>query len=60
MPKPCPREFREDVIRVAGRRERGIHLKDIAADFVKSRYPCSVLAPVAVFHSGEGLRGVGS
>jgi transposase-like protein len=33
MPKPCPREFREDVIRVARRREPGVHLKDIAADF---------------------------
>ena len=25
---------------------------------VKSRYPCSGLAPAAVFHSGEGLGGV--
>jgi transposase-like protein len=33
MPKPYPREFREDVIRVARRREPGVHLKDIAADF---------------------------
>lgn len=27
---------------------------------VKSRYPCSGLAPVAVFHWGDGLGGVGS
>ncbi|QWC84176.1 IS3 family transposase [Nocardioidaceae bacterium] len=33
MPKPYPREFREDVIRVARNREPGVHLKQIAADF---------------------------
>jgi transposase-like protein len=33
MPKPYPREFREDVIRVARNREPGVHLKDIARDF---------------------------
>ncbi len=33
MPKPYPREFREDVIRVARSREPGVHLKDVAADF---------------------------
>lgn len=33
MPKPYPREFREDVIRVARSREPGVRLKDIAADF---------------------------
>jgi transposase-like protein len=33
MPKPSPREFREDVIRVARGREPGVHLKDIASDF---------------------------
>ena len=33
MPKPYPREFREDVIRVARNREPGVNLKDIAADF---------------------------
>jgi hypothetical protein len=27
---------------------------------VKSRYPCSGLAPVPVLHLGEGLGGVGS
>ena len=48
MPKPYPREFREDVIRVAGRRERGVHLKDIAADFgsrEKSDPECRKPAP---------------
>jgi transposase len=33
MPRPYPREFREDVIRVARNREPGARLKDIAADF---------------------------
>ena len=33
MPKPYPREFREDVIRVVRNREPGVLLKDIASDF---------------------------
>ena len=33
MPNPYPREFREDVIRVARRREPGVRLRDVAADF---------------------------
>ena len=33
MPKPYPREFRDDVVRVARNREPGVHLKQIAADF---------------------------
>ena len=33
MPKPYPKEFRDDVVRVARNREPGIHLKQIAADF---------------------------
>ena len=33
MPKPYPREFREDVVRVARNREPGVHLKQIASDF---------------------------
>jgi transposase len=33
MPRPYPREFREDVIRVARSRESGVRLRDIAADF---------------------------
>ena len=33
MPRPYPREFREDVIRVARSREPGVRLKDVAADF---------------------------
>ena len=33
MSRPYPREFREDVIRVARNRELGVRIKDIAADF---------------------------
>lgn len=33
VPKPYPREFREDVVNVARRRERGQTVKVIAADF---------------------------
>jgi transposase len=33
MPRPYPREFREDVIRIARNREPGVRIKDIAADF---------------------------
>jgi len=33
MPKPYPKEFRENVIRVARNREPGVLLKQIAKDF---------------------------
>ena len=33
MPKPYPREFRDDVVRVARRREGGVSIKQIATDF---------------------------
>ncbi|MEU3148329.1 transposase [Streptomyces sp. NPDC101213] len=33
MPKPYPKEFREDVVRVARNREPGATLEQIAADF---------------------------
>ena len=33
MPKPYPKEFREDVVRVARSREPGVTLERIAADF---------------------------
>jgi len=33
MPGPYPREFREDVIAVAKRRESGVTIKQIATDF---------------------------
>jgi len=33
MPKPFPKEFREDVVRVARGRDGGVTLEQIAADF---------------------------
>ena len=33
MPKPYPKEFRDDVVRVARNREPGQQLKQIAAEF---------------------------
>jgi transposase-like protein len=33
VPKPYPREFRDDVVRVARNREPGQQLKRVAADF---------------------------
>lgn len=33
MPKPYPKEFRDDVVRVARRRDPGVTLEQIAADF---------------------------
>ena len=33
MPRPYPKEFREDVVRVAREREPGVRIKDIAKDF---------------------------
>ena len=33
VPKPYPREFRDDVVRVARNRDAGVSLEGIAADF---------------------------
>jgi len=33
MPRPCPREFRDDVVRVARNRDVGVTLEEVAADF---------------------------
>ena len=33
MPKPYPKEFRDDVVRVARSREPGVTLEQVAADF---------------------------
>lgn len=33
MPKPYPKEFRDDVVRVAESRDPGVTLDEIAADF---------------------------
>jgi hypothetical protein len=44
VPKAYPREFRDDVVRVARNREPGQHLRPIAADF-GGRSP--IVGPVA-------------
>ena len=33
MPKPYPKEFRDDVVRVARNREEGVTLEQVAKDF---------------------------
>ena len=33
MPKPYPREYRDDVVRVARSRDEGVTLEQVAADF---------------------------
>ena len=33
MPKPYPKEFRDDVVRVARRRDPGVTLEQVASDF---------------------------
>ena len=33
MPKPYPKEFRDDVVRVARGRDKGVTLEEIATDF---------------------------
>ena len=33
VPRPYPREFRDDVVRVAGNREDGVTIEQIAIDF---------------------------
>ena len=33
MPKPYPKEFRDDVVQVALNRESGVRIKDVEADF---------------------------
>jgi len=33
MPKPYPKEFRDDVVRVAQNREEGVTLEQVAKDF---------------------------
>ena len=59
MPKPYPREFRDDVIRVARNREPDVHLKTVAAEPVNGWLPG--------FHAGwmvglliQALVGVGA
>ena len=45
MPKPYPKEFRDDVVAVARRRDPETTLKQIAADFGISETACQLAAP---------------
>ena len=54
MPKPYPKEFRDDVVAVARRRDPGTTLKQIAADFVISEF--CLPNWLAVADPDEGLR----
>ena len=51
VPKPYPKEFRDDVVRIARNRDPGVHLKQIAADWAVSSFVDSLFvgqAAVAV------------
>lgn len=54
VPKPYPKEFREDVVRVARNREPGVTLEQIAADFGVRPITLSKWLPGA--DTGEGVR----
>lgn len=54
MPKPYPREFREDVVRVARNREPGQTLKQIATDFGVSE--SCLTSWLAVADREDGIR----
>jgi len=45
MAKPYPKEFRDDVVRVARNRDRGVTLEEVAADF--GIHPFDVVEVVA-------------
>jgi transposase len=53
VPKPYPREFREDVIGVARNRELGVHVRQIAADFGISKSCLNNWLPRA--HREDGI-----
>lgn len=53
MPKPYPKEFREDVVRVARAREDGTTLKQIAKDFGISESCLTNWIAIADRHDGS-------
>ena len=63
MPKAYPREFREDVVRVARSREEGVTLRQVASDFGIWRDLSDELAgqgrPRRWWEAGAGSAGVG-
>ncbi|WP_406707897.1 transposase [Streptomyces halobius] len=54
MPKPYPKEFREDVVRVARNREPGVTLEQVAADF--GVHPASLTKWLRRADTDEGAR----
>lgn len=59
MPKPYTQEFREDVVRAARNRERGVTLAQVAADFgIHEVTVCKWMRRVDVAEaSGPGVSG---
>lgn len=47
MPKPYPKEFRDDVVRVARQREEGVTIKQVATDFGISESCLTNWIPIA-------------
>ncbi|MFE9173975.1 transposase [Streptomyces kebangsaanensis] len=56
MPEPYPKEFREDVVRVARNREPGVTLEQVAADF--RVHPASLTKWLRRTDIAEGTRSV--
>ncbi|MGW3690423.1 hypothetical protein [Streptomyces sp. NPDC005125] len=59
MPKPYPKEFREDVVRVARNRGPGVTLEQVAADFGVRNFP-QAYRPIGVIGSALLLQQLGS
>ncbi len=55
MPGPYPREFREDVVAVARRRESGVTIKQIATDLspFRSSRPFDLIVVSSYILNGE-------
>ena len=60
MPKPYPREFREDVVRVARGREPGQSVREIAADFGVSESCLAGWMKAADVGNEHAMGGLGS
>ena len=53
MPVPCPEEFRDDVVRVARNREKGVTLAQIAKEFGVHEMTLSKWLRQAAVEEGE-------
>ena len=54
MPKPYPREFRDDVVRVARNREPGVSVEQVAKDF--GVHPMTLFKWMRQADVGDGAR----